>query len=421
MSRARCILTIVGLVIMLSPTTFAQEYICGDANDDGIINIGDFTIYYNYLFDRNDDPINLDAADVDSIRGVTLHDAAFFVYSYFGAGPDPYCLPFPDSTLQVKDDILEIRNTLVPAGATIVKIDLHITSSTGEKIYGASFPFSYSCATSDIELYDITFPENGLPTTNAAHGDNIYASENKGLVGFTTFTMYTPSPDDGLIASLWFTIDASTEEQTIIIEPTTIAPSNIVIFSKLTEEPKLEAFYPTIVDVPVHETDTDLDGIGDDLDNCPTTYNPNQEDADTDEIGDVCDNCPNISNTSQTDSDGDELGDVCDNCPDDNNPGQEDADGDDVGDLCDICPDDYDPAQADTDDDGIGNACDNCPDVANHSQIDSDGDGFGDACDSGPVCGDVNNDNLLNILDVIYIINNLYKDGPDPICPWMPE
>ncbi len=164
MSKARCILTIVGLVIMLSPTTFAQEYICGDANDDGIINIGDFTIYYNYLFDKNDDPINLDAADVDSIRGITLHDAAFFVYSYFGAGPDPYCLPFPDSTLQVTDDILEIRNTLVPAGATIVKIDLHITSSTGEKIYGASFPFSYSCATSNSMILPFPKMDYLLPT-----------------------------------------------------------------------------------------------------------------------------------------------------------------------------------------------------------------------------------------------------------------
>jgi hypothetical protein len=36
-------------------------------------------------------------------------------------------------------------------------------------------------------------------------------------------------------------------------------------------------------------TDTDSDGVDDDLDNCPTIANNNQADADGDGIGDVCD------------------------------------------------------------------------------------------------------------------------------------
>lgn len=41
--------------------------------------------------------------------------------------------------------------------------------------------------------------------------------------------------------------------------------------------------------------DSDLDGIHDDLDNCPNTYNPNQSDSDGDGVGNVCDpDFPNL-------------------------------------------------------------------------------------------------------------------------------
>lgn len=31
-------------------------------------------------------------------------------------------------------------------------------------------------------------------------------------------------------------------------------------------------------------------------------------------------------------------------------------------------------------------------------------------------CGDVNSDETINILDIVYLINNIYKSGPDPNC-----
>jgi len=31
-------------------------------------------------------------------------------------------------------------------------------------------------------------------------------------------------------------------------------------------------------------------------------------------------------------------------------------------------------------------------------------------------CGDVNSDDALNILDIVYLINHIYKNGPEPIC-----
>lgn len=181
------------------------------------------------------------------------------------------------------------------------------------------------------------------------------------------------------------------------------------------------------------QMDSDGDGVGNECDNCLSTPNPKQYDFDADGVGDECDddmdddgvpdnedddidgdgilngedNCPYTFNPDQEDSDGDGFGDGCDNCPMQNNPGQEDADGDGIGDLCDEdvdgdgIPDDLDncpgtpnPDQADLDCDGTGDVCDddmdgdgvpnpidNCPNVFNPDQSDVNGNGIGDVCE----------------------------------------
>jgi hypothetical protein len=185
-------------------------------------------------------------------------------------------------------------------------------------------------------------------------------------------------------------------------------------------------------------TDADDDGVDNDVDNCPFTYNPLQEDADDDGVGDVCDDC--------TDIDGDGYGDpgfpnnTCelDNCPTTYNPGQSDYDGDGIGDSCDACtdldqdgfgdpgfpantceldncPSTYNPDQADPDGDGVGTVCDNCPDAPNPEQTDSDGDNIGDACDF--MCGDATADQLVNISDAVCVISYVFGSGisPEPL------
>ena len=175
--------------------------------------------------------------------------------------------------------------------------------------------------------------------------------------------------------------------------------------------------------------DSDNDDLLAYQDNCPMDYNPDQADSDGDDAGDACDNCPDLPNISQTDSDGDDIGDACDNCIDVANPDQDDPDGDNVGTLCDNCPVHYNPGQDDHDGDNIGDVCDFiCGDF--------DGDTNINILDivylinflykSGPAPNpldkmDVNHDAGVNILDIVYLINNIYKNGPDPECPWSPE
>ncbi len=79
--------------------------------------------------------------------------------------------------------------------------------------------------------------------------------------------------------------------------------------------------YPTV-------QDEDMDGVPDDEDNCPNTYNPAQTDVDMDGIGDECDEL------DDRDLDKDGVKDIIDNCPERYNPSQTDRDNNGVGDAC---------------------------------------------------------------------------------------
>jgi len=194
--------------------------------------------------------------------------------------------------------------------------------------------------------------------------------------------------------------------------------------------------YVDIKTLQIYEfPDSDGDTVPDPNDNCPNTPNTDQANSDNDSFGDVCDNCPLVDNEDQLDTDGDTYGDACDNCPDIINHDQSDVDTDNVGDLCDNCPNDANTDQANSDTDPFGDACDNCPTVDNTDQLDGDDDGVGDVCDNCPdvpnpgqedsdengvgdacewVCGDADGSGSVNLLDITFLINYLYKSGPAP-------
>ncbi len=73
---------------------------------------------------------------------------------------------------------------------------------------------------------------------------------------------------------------------------------------------------------------------------------------------------------------------------------------------------------ADSDSDGIVDLHDNCPLVLNPNQSDSNGNGIGDACDFGccNVAGDANNDGIVDISDVVYLISYIFAGGLSPYC-----
>ena len=169
--------------------------------------------------------------------------------------------------------------------------------------------------------------------------------------------------------------------------------------------------------------DTDNDGVCNDNDNCPNTFNPDQADADGNGIGDACDNggggniinCTNDititygngqitmsgpqSNYYYQIHDKDQGWNVVDDCLDAScgssytanvgagsylvkvlNTGWVVVCETDV-ELSDGGGNPCDTQGGDTDNDGVCDDNDNCPNTPNANQVDSDGDGMGDVCD----------------------------------------
>ena len=145
--------------------------------------------------------------------------------------------------------------------------------------------------------------------------------------------------------------------------------------------------------------DTDMDGVLDTVDNCPTIANSDQADNDGDGIGDVCDDDDDNDGTpdsdddfpldenEDTDTDGDGTGDNADT--DDDNDGTPDADDDFPLDENEDTDTDGDGTgnNADTDDDGDGQsdadetACGSDPLAATSTSTDTDGDNIPDCVD----------------------------------------
>lgn len=131
-------------------------------------------------------------------------------------------------------------------------------------------------------------------------------------------------------------------------------------------------------------SDTDGDGIYDDVDECPETPGVAEfngcPDSDGDGIQDKMDDCPDIAGSAEfngcVDTDGDGVSDNKDNCPSEAGPSENngcpwpDTDGDGTLDKDDRCPSEAGPKsnrgcpEVDSDGDGILDKDDKCPNEA---------------------------------------------------------
>lgn len=76
------------------PPPTGVNFLRGDVNNDGVVNVSDGTYLTSYLFDSGAAPPCLDAADLNDDGLVDLPDSTYLYNFLFGAGPDPVS-PYP--------------------------------------------------------------------------------------------------------------------------------------------------------------------------------------------------------------------------------------------------------------------------------------------------------------------------------------
>ena len=66
-------------------------YICGDANGDKAINVGDAVYVINYIFKSGPAPAPVAAGDANCDGAVNVGDAVHVINYIFKSGPAPCC------------------------------------------------------------------------------------------------------------------------------------------------------------------------------------------------------------------------------------------------------------------------------------------------------------------------------------------
>jgi len=70
---------------------FIRPYMCGDANGDKVINIGDATYLVNYIFKGGSAPDPIESGDADGNGDDNIGDAVYLINYIFKGGSDPLC------------------------------------------------------------------------------------------------------------------------------------------------------------------------------------------------------------------------------------------------------------------------------------------------------------------------------------------
>ncbi len=144
-------------------------FLCGDANYDDIVDVGDVVYLVNYLYRGGPPPVPLEAGDANNDLVVDVGDVVYIINYLYRGGSTPICFPQPETyafdVFNYEMDLLE--NSICDTGVTNVVWFTPVIPGldTVTTMEGDTTTFHSLCSfqTKDGSYWRVTLPL-GLPT-----------------------------------------------------------------------------------------------------------------------------------------------------------------------------------------------------------------------------------------------------------------
>jgi hypothetical protein len=215
-------------VFFLCPLTQAQ--LCGDCNEDGMINVVDIVYLMNYCFLGGPPPGNLDSAETDGYEFLNIRDAVYLVNYLFWEGPPPTNCPATNPEYQCNlepVDTIKIPPTTLLAGDSLISVPILYKNS--KPIRGIALPLKVNVG-EQIPHIDSVVLGTRIPPgiSHPININNVTGTVNSGFLW--TWSDSLLPPGSGTIFTLYLSIDPEEIDRKVLIDTLRLPPSNSPMF-----------------------------------------------------------------------------------------------------------------------------------------------------------------------------------------------
>ncbi len=205
-----------------------QEYVCGDANGDGLLNAPDIVYLVQYILSTGPEPLYFGQGDVDECGNINISDVAYLLsYTYY-SGPAP-CEGTVTCDLPSEGNRISLgcpaRKPTSPVDDSVA-VPIYITNNTD--LLAFSVGFECDNATFEILSFDATGTELPNPSMIKSY---IKSSENQILLAYYETPGIISSQTDALIGNIWVRVPAGTEPQAVDFDSAFVGQAGEFIFS----------------------------------------------------------------------------------------------------------------------------------------------------------------------------------------------
>nr|MBN2276475.1 immune inhibitor A [candidate division Zixibacteria bacterium] len=205
-----------------------QIEICGDADGNGVINVGDIAYLVNYMFNGGNPPSSLYQGDADGCGSINMADVVYMMDFYYYGGQAP-CQYTGECIHETAGNNVSLGCPVtVQTSETEQVVDIPVYFTNESTVKAITLGFAYNSDDVEINLIDTVGSVVGDPSMIIRR---YFPSQNRVMLGFYSVSLTIPPQEDGLLATLKLTIPGGTPVQDIDISAVMIEPGGEFIFA----------------------------------------------------------------------------------------------------------------------------------------------------------------------------------------------